>query len=216
MSDESQTVIAQQAREIEKLREAAGKDTLIIVSHRGEINELKQQIEDLKRDVARETRERENAQAHSAKDDTARREAVAARREAEKELAEVKAQLAANKRNFDSLAEALRESREAWNEHRAQLLLRQGLMLDQLDRILEREGQRARDEAFRCHARLVDRCVLLDEHAGLHDDGYGTRWNGPSDAEEPKPAAAEPPKPAATEPACVKCQGEGCSRCVGP
>lgn len=142
MSKESQTVIAQQAREIGELREAAGRDALTIVSHREEINELKEQVEDLKREAAHERREREIAQGHFARADEQRREAGIARREMEKALAETKVQLDTCERERRLLAETLRENREAWNEARAQLLKRQGQLLDQLDRLVARETAR--------------------------------------------------------------------------
>lgn len=79
-------------------------------------------------------------------------------------------------------------------EEREKLLMRQGSMLDQLDRILLREGLRARDPALRCDAQQLDRCVLLDSHEGLHDDGCGTRWGDLHDVGEPAKGAPVPVK----------------------
>lgn len=105
-------------------------------------DELKKQIEDLKREAARERHERETAQKHAAKDNELRREEVIARREIEKALAETRVQLDTSERERRLLVETLRENRDVWNEQRAQLLMRQGQLLDQLDRFIARETVR--------------------------------------------------------------------------
>jgi len=119
--------------------------------------------------------QRETAQARANKFGLQYDEQARAARQAEAQVATLQA--------------ALAREQAAFREERERLLMRQGAMLDQLDRILSREGLRARDPALRCGAQQTDRCVLLVKHGDLHDDGCGTRWgeiNGQREPAAPK------------------------------